>query len=119
MASKETLAFCDAIITSVRSTPFWPTSKAVAMSVETFWVAATLFTACPSMSAKLGISAAGASTGAGLRAMASICMARISNIRRLNSTPWLIIYSFNCRVFLTLRGPIQGYLQQGCQSAAT
>ncbi|MNR22181.1 hypothetical protein D3C85_1391210 [compost metagenome] len=88
MASKDTLAFCDAIMTSVRSTPFWPTSNADARSVETFWVSATLSTACPSISAKLGAPASGVAAGAGLaRAMASICMARISNIRRLNSTP--------------------------------
>ena len=40
---------------------------------------------------KLGAPGSGALTCAGLiLAMASICMERISNIRRLNSTPWLI-----------------------------
>ncbi len=58
--------------------------------LEACCVSLTLFTAWPSRSEKLGAPTSwGCSTGFA-RAMASICMARISNIRRLNSTPWLI-----------------------------
>src|SRR3989344_6761403 len=39
--------------------------------------------------------------------MASACMERISSIKRLNSTPWLITTSTG-RGFLTLRGVCRG-----------
>ncbi len=61
MAWNDTLAFWLAIITSVRSTPLWPTSKALAIAVEACWVSFTLSTAWESISEKLG---APASAGA-------------------------------------------------------
>ncbi|MDT4836451.1 hypothetical protein FQZ97_701490 [compost metagenome] len=87
MAWKETLAFCEAIITSVRSTPPWPISKALAMSLAVCWVALTLFTAWPSRSWKLGMPCTCSVCCGRALAMASICMERISSNRRLNSTP--------------------------------
>ncbi|MCY1428628.1 hypothetical protein D9M71_445180 [compost metagenome] len=50
--------------------------------------------AWPSMSAKVLCPGASSGAAAALGSdMASACMARMSNIRRLNSTPWLMTFS--------------------------